>query len=105
MLVSFCLFVFAAVPLTLKETWYWEGSNVTDMVMSGVKCSGTEMSLSQCQHHKTVSCQKSAAKFGAGVICSESEWQQRLRETFQLLKTEKYYYYCNHCGGGGLRPR
>ena len=56
-----------------KETWYWDSSNVTEMVMSGVKCTGTEMSLSQCQHHKTVSCQKSAAKFSAGVICSDSE--------------------------------
>ncbi|XP_060918591.1 lysyl oxidase homolog 3B isoform X1 [Labrus mixtus] len=56
----------------LKETWYWDSSNVTDMVMSGVKCTGNEMSLSQCQHHKTLSCQKSAAKFAAGVICSDT---------------------------------
>ncbi|XP_076605600.1 lysyl oxidase homolog 3B isoform X1 [Chaetodon auriga] len=56
----------------LQETWYWDSSNVTEMVMSGVKCTGNEMSLSQCQHHKTVSCQKSAAKFAAGVICSET---------------------------------
>uniref|UniRef100_A0A3Q1H2L3 Lysyl oxidase homolog n=1 Tax=Acanthochromis polyacanthus TaxID=80966 RepID=A0A3Q1H2L3_9TELE len=54
------------------ETWYWDSSNVTEMVMSGVKCTGSEMSLSQCQHHKTVSCQKAAAKFAAGVICSET---------------------------------
>ncbi|KAM6969450.1 lysyl oxidase homolog 3B isoform 2-T2 [Tautogolabrus adspersus] len=56
----------------ITETWYWDSSNVTDMVMSGVKCAGTEMSLSQCQHHKTLSCQKSAAKFAAGVICSDT---------------------------------
>uniref|UniRef100_A0A8B9HQH8 Lysyl oxidase homolog n=1 Tax=Astyanax mexicanus TaxID=7994 RepID=A0A8B9HQH8_ASTMX len=56
----------------LQETWYWDGSNVTDMVMSGVKCTGDELSLSQCQHHKTVSCQKSGARFSAGVICSET---------------------------------
>lgn len=56
-----------------KETWYWDGSNVTEMVMSGVKCTGTEMALTQCQHHKTVNCQRAAAKFAAGVICSESE--------------------------------
>lgn len=56
-----------------KETWYWDGSNVTEMAMSGVKCTGGERSLSQCQHHKSVSCQKSAARFAAGVICSESE--------------------------------
>ncbi|XP_024126015.1 lysyl oxidase homolog 3B isoform X2 [Oryzias melastigma] len=56
----------------LQETWYWDSSNVTQMVLSGVRCTGEEMSLSQCQHHKTVSCQKSAAKFAAGVICSET---------------------------------
>uniref|UniRef100_A0A673YGU3 Lysyl oxidase homolog n=1 Tax=Salmo trutta TaxID=8032 RepID=A0A673YGU3_SALTR len=56
----------------ITETWYWDSSNVTEMVMSGVKCTGSEMSLSHCQHHKTVSCQKTAAKFSAGVICSET---------------------------------
>ncbi|XP_028293909.1 lysyl oxidase homolog 3B isoform X2 [Gouania willdenowi] len=56
----------------ITETWYWDSSNVTDMVMSGVKCTGSELSLSQCQHHKTISCQKAAAKFSAGVICSET---------------------------------
>ncbi|XP_049918074.1 lysyl oxidase homolog 3B isoform X2 [Epinephelus moara] len=56
----------------ITETWYWDSSNVTEMVMSGVKCTGNEMSLSQCQHHKTVSCQKAAARFAAGVICSET---------------------------------
>uniref|UniRef100_A0A673CAX0 Lysyl oxidase homolog n=1 Tax=Sphaeramia orbicularis TaxID=375764 RepID=A0A673CAX0_9TELE len=56
----------------LQETWYWDSSNVTEMVMSGVKCTGSEMALSQCQHHKSVSCQKAAAKFSAGVICSET---------------------------------
>uniref|UniRef100_A0A6Q2WRC6 Lysyl oxidase homolog n=1 Tax=Esox lucius TaxID=8010 RepID=A0A6Q2WRC6_ESOLU len=55
-----------------SETWYWDGSNVTEMVMSGVKCTGNEMALSQCQHHKTISCQKTSAKFSAGVICSET---------------------------------
>ncbi|XP_056914233.1 lysyl oxidase homolog 3B isoform X2 [Takifugu flavidus] len=56
----------------VNETWYWDSSNVTEMVLSGVKCSGGEPSLSQCQHHKSVSCQKSAARFAAGVICSET---------------------------------
>ncbi|XP_077586729.1 lysyl oxidase homolog 3B isoform X1 [Stigmatopora nigra] len=55
-----------------QETWYWDSSNVTEMVWSGVKCSGSEMSLAQCQRHKTLTCQKSAAKFAAGVICSET---------------------------------
>ncbi|KAJ8335761.1 hypothetical protein SKAU_G00391030 [Synaphobranchus kaupii] len=56
----------------MTETWYWDSSNVTEMVMSGAKCSGDEMSLSHCQRHKAVSCQKAAARFSAGVICSET---------------------------------
>ncbi|XP_061650015.1 lysyl oxidase homolog 3B isoform X3 [Phyllopteryx taeniolatus] len=55
-----------------QETWYWDSSNVTEMVLSGVKCTGNEMSLTQCQRHKTLSCQKAAAKFAAGIICSET---------------------------------
>ncbi|KAF3845148.1 hypothetical protein F7725_008311 [Dissostichus mawsoni] len=55
----------------ITETWYWDSSNVTEMIMSGVKCTGNEMSLSQCQHHKTVSCQKAAAKFAAGTVYIE----------------------------------
>lgn len=56
-----------------KETWYWDASNVTEMVLSGVKCVGHEMTLSHCQRHDTVSCQKTGPRFAAGVICSESE--------------------------------
>ncbi|XP_061650014.1 lysyl oxidase homolog 3B isoform X2 [Phyllopteryx taeniolatus] len=56
----------------ITETWYWDSSNVTEMVLSGVKCTGNEMSLTQCQRHKTLSCQKAAAKFAAGIICSET---------------------------------
>ncbi|XP_077393990.1 lysyl oxidase homolog 3B isoform X2 [Festucalex cinctus] len=55
-----------------QETWYWDSSNVTEMILSGVKCTGNEMSLTQCQRHKTLNCQKAAAKFAAGVICSET---------------------------------
>ncbi|KAG7266133.1 hypothetical protein CRUP_016381 [Coryphaenoides rupestris] len=31
----------------VTETWYWDSSNVTGMVLSGVKCTGDEMALSQ----------------------------------------------------------
>ncbi|XP_028837214.1 lysyl oxidase homolog 3B isoform X2 [Denticeps clupeoides] len=56
----------------INETWYWDGSNVTDMAWSGVKCVGDELALSQCQRHKVFSCQKTATRFAAGVICSET---------------------------------
>ncbi|XP_056327871.1 lysyl oxidase homolog 3A isoform X1 [Danio aesculapii] len=56
----------------LRETWYWDSSNVTEMVMSGVKCKGDEMTLTDCQHHSVVSCKRAGAQFSAGVICSDT---------------------------------
>ncbi|XP_057204997.1 lysyl oxidase homolog 3A isoform X2 [Triplophysa rosa] len=56
----------------LRETWYWDSSNVTEMVLSGVKCKGDEMTLTDCQHHSTVSCKRAGAEFSAGVICSDT---------------------------------
>ncbi|NXX18318.1 LOXL3 oxidase, partial [Podargus strigoides] len=57
----------------LQETWYWDASNVTEMVLSGVKCAGHEMSLSHCQHHGTsLRCRNTGTRFAAGVICSET---------------------------------
>ncbi|KAL8206403.1 UNVERIFIED_CONTAM: Lysyl oxidase 3B [Gekko kuhli] len=56
----------------VTETWYWDASNVTEMVLSGVKCAGHEMTLSHCQHHDSVNCQKTGTRFAAGVICSET---------------------------------
>ncbi|XP_040275435.1 lysyl oxidase homolog 3 isoform X4 [Bufo bufo] len=60
------------VSSALQETWYWDASNVTEMIMSGVRCSGTEMTLQQCSRHKSVSCKNTATRHAAGVICSES---------------------------------
>ncbi|XP_050566353.1 lysyl oxidase homolog 3 isoform X11 [Cygnus atratus] len=55
------------------ETWYWDASNVTEMVLSGVKCAGHEMSLSHCQHHgSSLNCRNTGTRFAAGVICSET---------------------------------
>ncbi|XP_078534950.1 lysyl oxidase homolog 3 isoform X1 [Lissotriton helveticus] len=57
----------------LQETWYWDASNVTDMIVSGVRCTGTEMTLSHCQTHgANVNCKKTGSRFAAGVICSET---------------------------------
>ncbi|NWS06749.1 LOXL2 oxidase, partial [Motacilla alba] len=57
-----------------QETWYWHGDvSADDVVMSGVKCSGTEMSLSHCRHDGPhVSCPRGGGRFGAGVSCSET---------------------------------
>ncbi|XP_056395284.1 lysyl oxidase homolog 3 isoform X2 [Hyla sarda] len=56
----------------VTETWYWDATNVTEMILSGVRCSGTEMSLQQCSRHKSVSCKNTGTRHAAGVICSET---------------------------------
>lgn len=59
-----------------QETWYWDSGNITEVVMSGVQCTGTELSLDQCAHHGThITCKRTETRFTAGVICSESEWK------------------------------
>uniref|UniRef100_A0A7N6BYT3 Lysyl oxidase homolog n=1 Tax=Anabas testudineus TaxID=64144 RepID=A0A7N6BYT3_ANATE len=57
-----------------QETWYWPGEVSADaVVMSGVRCSGTEMSLSHCLHHGDhLSCPKGGGRNAAGVSCSET---------------------------------
>lgn len=59
-----------------QETWYWDSGNITEVVMSGVRCTGTELSLDQCAHHGThIACKRTGTRFTAGVICSESKWR------------------------------
>lgn len=42
--------------------------------MSGVRCTGSELSLNQCAHHSGhITCKRTGTRFTAGVICSESE--------------------------------
>uniref|UniRef100_A0A8C0TC77 Lysyl oxidase homolog n=1 Tax=Canis lupus familiaris TaxID=9615 RepID=A0A8C0TC77_CANLF len=57
-----------------QETWYWHGNMYANkVVMSGVKCSGTELSLAHCRHDgEDVACPQGAVQYGAGVACSET---------------------------------
>ncbi|KAK1342425.1 hypothetical protein QTO34_015190 [Cnephaeus nilssonii] len=58
-----------------QETWYWqENINANKVVMSGVKCSGTELSLAHCRQDEDVACPQGGIQYGAGVACSESEF-------------------------------
>uniref|UniRef100_A0AAQ4RP87 Lysyl oxidase homolog n=1 Tax=Gasterosteus aculeatus aculeatus TaxID=481459 RepID=A0AAQ4RP87_GASAC len=63
-----------AMGFQQSETWYWPGQVSADpVVMSGVRCSGTEMSLSHCLHHGAhLSCAKGGGRNAAGVACSET---------------------------------
>uniref|UniRef100_UPI00398F7CCC lysyl oxidase homolog 2-like isoform X2 n=1 Tax=Pristiophorus japonicus TaxID=55135 RepID=UPI00398F7CCC len=56
----------------LQETWFWKGDQTADeVVMSGVKCSGTEMSLFQCLHHgEALDCPTRGGHFAAGISCT-----------------------------------
>uniref|UniRef100_A0A7N4NUK8 Lysyl oxidase homolog n=1 Tax=Sarcophilus harrisii TaxID=9305 RepID=A0A7N4NUK8_SARHA len=55
------------------ETWYWDSGNVTELVLSGVRCTGSELSLGECAHHGThIACKRTGTRFAAGVICSET---------------------------------
>ncbi|XP_032736614.1 lysyl oxidase homolog 3 isoform X5 [Lontra canadensis] len=57
----------------LQETWYWDSGNTTEVVMSGVRCTGSELSLDQCAHHGAhIACKRTGTRFTAGVICSET---------------------------------
>ncbi|XP_059497041.1 ectonucleoside triphosphate diphosphohydrolase 4 isoform X3 [Stegostoma tigrinum] len=58
----------------VQETWFWGGDPSADeVVMSGVKCSGTELSLFQCLHHgEELDCPNRGGQFAAGVSCTEA---------------------------------
>lgn len=69
------LTVMCCLCLFNQETHYWQGDSSADsVVMSGVRCSGTELTLDQCLHHgKHINCPKGGGRFAAGVSCTQSE--------------------------------
>lgn len=59
---------------SVQETWYWAGSpGASQVVMSGVRCAGTELALQQCQRHGPVHCPSGGGRFSAGVTCTARE--------------------------------
>ncbi|KAF4091416.1 hypothetical protein AMELA_G00036610, partial [Ameiurus melas] len=69
----------------VQETWFWDSGNTTEMVMSGVKCRGDEMTLTECQHHSGVSCKRAGAAFAAVLYGTtwhscDDLWQTQLGE-------------------------
>ncbi|KAJ8286783.1 hypothetical protein GJAV_G00043240 [Gymnothorax javanicus] len=57
-----------------QDSWYWPGDKSADaVVMSGVRCSGTEMSLSHCLHHgQHLHCPRGGGRYAAGVSCTQT---------------------------------
>uniref|UniRef100_A0AAQ5ZCU8 Lysyl oxidase homolog n=1 Tax=Amphiprion ocellaris TaxID=80972 RepID=A0AAQ5ZCU8_AMPOC len=90
-----------------QETWYWQGDASADaVVMSGVRCSGTELTLDQCLHHgKHVLCPKGGGRFAAGVSCTQTApdlvlSSQVVEQTTYLEDRPMYVLQCaqeEHC--------
>uniref|UniRef100_A0A3P8S0T1 Lysyl oxidase homolog n=1 Tax=Amphiprion percula TaxID=161767 RepID=A0A3P8S0T1_AMPPE len=90
-----------------QETWYWQGDASADaVVMSGVRCSGTELTLDQCLHHgKHVLCPKGGGRFAAGVSCTQTApdlvlSSQVVEQTTYLEDRPMYALQCaqeEHC--------
>lgn len=69
-----CIYLVPTPLCLFQETWYWQGNtDASEVVLSGVRCKGTELSILQCQHHGPVHCPNGGGRFVAGVTCTQSK--------------------------------
>ncbi|XP_043932852.1 lysyl oxidase homolog 4 [Protopterus annectens] len=86
----------------LQETPYWNGDpNANDIVLSGTRCSGTEMAIQQCRQHRVVNCPHGGGRHSAGVTCTDiapdlTMNAQLIQETSYLEDRPLHMLYCAH---------
>uniref|UniRef100_A0A8B9SMU8 protein-lysine 6-oxidase n=1 Tax=Anas platyrhynchos TaxID=8839 RepID=A0A8B9SMU8_ANAPL len=79
----------------LQVSWI-PAPDASEVLMSGVRCSGTELALQQCQRHGPVHCPSGGGRFSAGVSCTAREYLALVQETAYLEDRPLALLYCAH---------